>query len=224
MIGSERLNAYKVVSFRGREFKIVRGTTHPQYSYDSFEIEEKDIREKYWNVGPGHVVVDVGASYGSYTLTACAMGAKDVYAFEPEPTVFKDLVANLNLNGWFPRPCVPFPLGLWSAPTKVSMKSYAPHWPPQTITGEYEMTTLDKVDEQAKFDRLDWMKVDVEGAEVSVLVGAFQTIRKFHPKMLIECHTFLDNEMVQKVEEILLPLDYKIEEIDRPPCTTLYAR
>jgi FkbM family methyltransferase len=215
---------FKVVSFKGHEFKVVRGTTHPQYSYDSFDLEEVDIREKYWNVGPGQVVVDVGASYGSYTLTACAMGAKDVYSFEPEPTVFKDLVANLNLNGWFPRPCVPFPLGLWSHQATVSMKTYAPHWPQQTITGDYEMTTLDKVHEQAKFDRLDWVKIDVEGAEIPVLAGAYDTIREFHPKMLIECHTFLDKDVLEKVAALLVPMDYRLEEIDRPPCTTLFCR
>lgn len=57
-----------------------------------------------------------------------------------------------------------------------------------------------------------------------MLVGAYETIRKFRPKMLLECHTFLDKEVLEKVAALLVPMDYLLEEIDRPPCVTLYAR
>lgn len=217
------MDAFKVESFRGHEFKVVRGTTHPAYSYDTFEKEEVDLREKYWNVGPDNLVIDVGASYGSYTLTACAMGAK-VFAFEPEPTVYIDLVRNLLVNGWLVSRCIPFPLGLWGAAARVDMTSYAPHWPKQTITGTYAMVALDDMMKALAIERADWLKVDVEGAEIPVLVGAYETIRKFRPKMLLECHTFLDKEVLEKVAALLVPMDYLLEEIDRPPCVTLYAR
>jgi len=215
--------SFKVESFKGHEFKVVRGETHPEFSYYTFEEEEKEIREQYWNIKPGEVVVDVGASYGSYTLTACAMGAQ-VYAFEPEPTVYADLVRNLELNGWLYTRCTPFNLGLWSVQGIVSMKSYAPHWPQHTISGDYNMTTLDNLVGIDQPKRVDWLKVDVEGAEVPVLVGGLETLRRFHPRLLVECHVFLDKEILEKIEALLIPLDYRLEEIERPPCVMLYAR
>ena len=226
----------KVQSFRDRTFLVRKGQTHPEFSFFTFEEEERDIREKYWNVQEGDVVVDVGASYGSYTLAACAMGAKKVFAYEPEPTVWVDLVRNLDLNRWHEADpelsrCVPFCMGLWSVEGVVSMKSYAPHWPSHTISGDYAVTTLDRLSASDRFpDRLDWIKVDVEGAEEHVLKGAKFTIAKFHPKLLVECHTFLDPEMVNKVKDILKWAirspwgPYNFEEIDRPPCVMLVAR
>jgi FkbM family methyltransferase len=211
----------KTQSFKGHEFNVVRGITHPEYSYFTFEEEEKDLRERLWNIQPGEVVFDVGASYGSYTLTACAMGAA-VYAFEPEKTVFDDLCKNLVLNDWFYTRCVPHNKGLWSSETRMRMESYAPHWPKLAISGEYAMDTLDHMAEKAKIGRLDWIKIDVEGAEEHVIRGALETIEKFKPNLLIECHVFLDAALVEKIKA-LLP-GYLFEEIDRPPCTVLYAR
>ena len=118
---------YKNQSFKGKEFKVIKGSTHPEYSYYTFESEESNFRNKYWNIKKDDVVFDIGSSYGSYALTACAMDAK-VYAFEPEPTVFHGLVNNILINNW-QNICYPFNFGLYDSETSVNMKEYAPHWP-----------------------------------------------------------------------------------------------
>jgi FkbM family methyltransferase len=211
---------HKTMSFRGHDFKVVRGTTHPEFSYFTFEEEEKDLRERFWKISHGDVVFDIGASYGSYALTACALGAV-VYAYEPEKTVFDDLLASRDLNGWQGR-CFPYNRGLWSSETVLHMQTYAPHWPQATISAPYKMSTLDL--EARVLNRLDWIKIDVEGAEEHVLQGALETIKKFKPKLLIECHVFLDAKLVEKIKALLLSVAaYQFEEIDRPPCTMLYA-
>lgn len=214
-------------AFRGRAFQVARGSLHPEFS-DHLMDEERDLREKYWDVKEGDVVVDVGASYGSYTLSACAMGAT-VVAFEPEPSIYRDLVANLHLNGWYGTRAHVFDFGLWDGEAKIPMQTYAPHWPAHTISGPYDMTTLDLVasmNPDLLWKRLDWVKVDVEGAEEHVLRGGISTIRKFHPKMLVECHTFLDAGILPRVEELLRSIhpDYLFEEIPRPPCVMLVVR
>jgi len=210
---------HKTQSFKGHEFKVVRGVTHPAFSYFTFEEEEKDLRERLWNIQPGDVVFDVGASYGSYALTACAMGAT-VYAFEPEKTVFDDLVRSVVLNDWSER-CIPVNKGLWSSETRIHMESYAPHWPKLSISGSYVLDTLDHEVAAAGLKQLDWIKIDVEGAEEHVIRGGMGTLSKFRPKLLIECHIFLDAALVDKIKA-LLP-GYTFEEITRPPCIMLYA-
>lgn len=212
----------KKQNFKGKEFTVVRGTTHPDYSYDTFEKEENDFREKYWNISPGQVIFDVGASYGSYSLTAAAMGGI-VYSFEPEKTIFLDLTYNILLNNWY-KTCFPINAGLWSSKVVVDMKSYAPHWPSFTISGDYKMETLDRMVEMLNLKQLDIVKIDVEGAEEHVLFGGLNAIKKFRPKLFIECHVFLDNELNNKVKNIISSIGgYAIEEINRTPCTIVIA-
>lgn len=211
----------RLKTFRDRGFTVVRGTTHPDYSYDTFE-EEKGFQNEYWNINAGDVVFDVGASYGSYTLTACSMGAV-VFSFEPEKTVFDDLAKNIDINDWRGR-CHLSNFGLWSEPATVDMGSYAPHWPKFTISGTYQMDTLDEVAGRIGLDRVDWIKIDVEGAEENVIKGSSKTISRFTPNLIVECHTFLDEGILQRVKSLLSALgNYEFEEVSRPPCTMVIA-
>lgn len=209
-------------TFNGKSFLVAKGTTHPDYSYFTFEQEERDFRDKYWQVKSNDVVFDIGASYGTYTLSAGAMDAK-VYTFEPEKTIYCDLVQNITLNGWQDR-CYPFNIGLWSSETSVDMKSYAPHWPGYCISGDYQVKTVDKIVKENKITKLDWMKIDVEGAEEHVIRGAINTISKLKPKLIIECHIFLSADIKDNVKEIISSIsNYDFEEISRPPCVMLYC-
>ena len=101
----------KIIEWRGRHFSVAEGSLHPAYSLHTFD-EEREFREEHWKVKEGDVVFDVGASYGAYALCACSDGAT-VHAFEPEPSVWADLMLNVELNGWNSRffgACC----GLWS--------------------------------------------------------------------------------------------------------------
>lgn len=194
-----------IVDHRGHAFQIVEGRTHPQYSIDTFTADEKPFREQYWDVQLGDVVVDAGASYGAYALSAAASGASFVVALEPEPSVFVDLVRNAEANDWHyqkstgegfrAKAC-----GLWDSECMLSMKTYAPHWPQQTITTDYEMISLDGWFWRT---RLDWLKLDVEGAEVRALTGAKRTLAKFKPKCIIEVHQFLSPDLLPQCRAIL---------------------
>ena len=215
---------YKKINFKEKEFLAIRGIVHSDYSWNCFyEPEEKEVKDKYWNIKEGDVVFDVGASYGSYALTACAMGAI-VFAFEPEKTVFCDLVKNITINKWHSK-CFPMNIGMHSSQTKIDMKSYAPHWPAYTISEDYNMDTIDNIAEMSQVERLDWIKIDVEGAEEHVIKGGLKTINKFKPNLIVECHNFLDAELSNKLKTLLSSLSYpyEFEDISRPPCVIIYA-
>lgn len=203
-------------TFRGHTFKVLRGTTHPEYSLTCFANEEADFRAKHWEPRPGEVVVDVGASYGSYALTAAACGA-EVHAFEPEQSVRVTLIENGIANNF--EDFYVYPFGLWDTPEQeVHMASYAPHWPAGTISGAFTMRALDSF----KFPRVDWLKVDVEGAEAHVLRGAQETIARCKPRVIVEVHTFLDPKLLDECLG-LLP-DYLCEIIEREPCRMIVGR
>lgn len=206
-------------TFRGHTFRVVRGATHPEYSLNCFTNEEADFREAHWHPKPGQVVVDAGASYGAYALTAAACGAV-VHAFEPEVSVAVDLERNRSLNGFLDLHV--YTEGLWDKSDRVEMASYAPHWPEGTTTGPFRMVTLDSF----QFPNVDWLKVDVEGAEARVLTGARETIARCKPTIIVEVHTFLDAALLAKCEAALAAtgVEHLLEEVPRDPCVMLIAR
>ena len=210
----------KEQSFKGKSFQVVKGVTHPEYSFNTFDQEEFNFRNKYWNIKQDDIVFDIGTSYGSYTLTALSQGAT-VYSFEPEKTVFDGLIDNININNWQDK-SFPANMGFWSSITYLDMKSYAPHWPEATISGDYFMHTIDEYVKSIKLNKIDWMKIDVEGAEVEVIKGGLKTLKSLKPNLIIECHDFLDNTLSKQVRELLEPY-YNFEEIEREPCIMLYC-
>lgn len=207
-------------TFRGKTFRMLRGTTHPEYSLHCVTTEEADFRERFWHPEPGQVVVDVGASYGAYTLTAAALGA-EVVAFEPDEAIFADLKRNITANG-FDALVTADNVGLWDKPDSIDMASYAPHWPAGTVANTFRMTTLDSFE----FSKVDICKLDVEGAEAHVLRGARETIARCKPMLIIEVHTFLDATLMVKCETELAAtgVEYLLEEVPRGECVMLVGR
>lgn len=183
-------------------------------------VAEHDVRERFWSrVAPGDVVLDVGAGFGSYTLPALARGAVQVYAWNPIASESNVLCESLKANGWADR-CGVMANGLYSAPgwlVAYSGKRASDFFPAATFSahhvaasGAFPVRTLDH--EMAILcggsDRLDWLKIDVEGAEAEVLKGAAETLRRFRPRVLVENHLFKDAAMEEKVKAVLAPLGY----------------
>ncbi len=209
----------QTATFRSLKFSIAEGKTHPGFSIHTFE-EERPFREEHWRISPGEVVIDAGASYGSYTLSALAMGAR-VYAFEPEADIAFDLHRNVTLNGWEKR-CDVLKVGLWDKMEKVSVYDYATHWPAGTSPSPFKMVSLDDWVASKDFTRIDWIKMDIEGAEERAIRGGIETIERFKPRIILEAHVFLDSELPRKIRS-LLP-GYTWDEYPREPCVMMVGR
>ena len=191
-------------TFRGLGYRTTPGRLHPQYSIDCFDGDEANIREKYWLPNRRDVVLDVGASYGAYTLTALARGAH-VAALEPERSIYEDLWENIKLNCAYAG-CAAWNYGLSDKEETIDMREVAPHWPAHTITHPYQMRRLDDL----PFVTLDWIKIDVEGMEEKVLRGGQETIKRCRPKVLCECHSFIDKDMVEKCKSLLTGYTFEV--------------
>ncbi len=60
-------------------------------------------------------------------------------------------------------------------------------------------------------NRVDLIKIDVEGAESEVLKGALKTLKKFHPQIIFEAWS---KEDLEKSEKILKALNYSIKQLN----------
>ena len=81
-----------------------------------------------------------------------------------------------------------------------------------------KLTTIDTIVRELGLERLDYIKMDTEGAERSALVGASDTIRRFHPRMTIAMeHRFTDPREIPRIVAAITN-DYRIA---RGPCLEL---
>lgn len=126
---------------------------------------------------PGGIVVDVGASIGGVALPAAKIGCR-VLAIEPELDNFERLRTNIALNGL---PVEALRLAITDRIGTAVLHVYPPvrrgHHSlaasdAATGTQAVECTTIDALLEHRRIDRVDLLKVDVEGAEPEVFAGA----------------------------------------------------
>lgn len=133
----------------------------------------------------GDVVVDTGAALGDHTRAYLhAVGPSGrVIAFEPHPEFFRCLQFNCptadcrNAFLW----STPCELYLQEAPGNVGA-SWAVRGPQEGAYGPIPALPLDSLD----LDRLDFLKIDCEGADLHVLKGAQKTIARCRPTFVAE--------------------------------------
>jgi FkbM family methyltransferase len=134
-------------------------------------------------VKPGMTVLDIGANIGYYTALAARMVGADgrVFAVEPYQPNF------IRLDGWIRNNNVgqvrAFNFALGAAPGTAQMFSAFAH-PGAPVMVEHnqpsvavvEVRTLDSCLDEWKLDRVDFLKLDVDGSETAVLAGARDTL------------------------------------------------
>ena len=152
---------------------------------DTFEPSERAFLQRF--LQPGMTVLDIGAHHGLYTLLAARqVGAHgSVYSFEPSPRERKALRLNLWLNRCGNVTIEPFALGNVETSSDLYVVEgfntgcnslRPPNIPEQTSTIAVSVRTLDNWFAEEKPDHIDFIKVDVEGAELSVIEGATQLL------------------------------------------------
>ncbi len=166
----------------------------------------------------GDVFIDVGGYIGSYAILAArAVGpAGRVVILEPEPTNRRQLERNLLLNGI--TNCQIVPQAAWSGSGSVGWhQDHEPVWH-RVENGQNDQAvdavSIDDLVSRFSLSRVDWIKMDIEGAEVDALKGAEATLRRFHPQLFIEVH-----ETLEPITEFLSQVGYSIvsAKFDIPP-------
>ncbi|MEA2686956.1 MAG: hypothetical protein QOE93_2151, partial [Actinomycetota bacterium] len=174
----------KTVKIYGRTFTVSGGETDDYYRHipDGADITDSVMAAIKPHVRPDSVCLDVGANIGLYSLGLSTLAPQgQVYAFEPSPSAHGHLLSNLEVNRAgnvvVSNLAVSdttgtvrfhdfsfFSAGSFSSDegSLLSAESYG------SDSFEAATTTLDEFVADRKLDRVDFIKVDVEGAELSV--------------------------------------------------------
>jgi FkbM family methyltransferase len=147
----------------------------------------------------GMTMIDIGANMGVYSMFASKLVGNSgvVVAVEPSTRDFQRLAFHVTLNDLQNVRC--FQLAASSASGEATLKiawdRNSGHntlgeffYPTVELAGEetVQTRTVDALVETQNLQRVDLIKIDVEGHELQVLAGAVETITRFRPSLLIE--------------------------------------
>jgi FkbM family methyltransferase len=160
------------------------------------EPEVQDALRRH--LRPGMRFYDLGANIGFFSLLAARLVGKQgqVVAFEADPEIAARLREHVERNNF--RNVIVEEKAVWSAASKVFFERVDPATSPDRGLGhvasaasaytiEVEAVTLDDFGVVSGMPP-DFIKCDVEGAEVEVFRGAQRTLAEKHPGVLCELH------------------------------------
>lgn len=158
----------------------------------------------------GDIILDVGANIGFHTLYFAELtGNKGkVYAFEPIPVNFKALTNNIQLNN-FPQ-IVSVNKALGNTNTFMDIHIDNQDQNPGTFSIldiGLKNTTIECVKgddylKQQGVNKVDFIKVDVEGFELEVFKGLARTITQFSPIIIFEYDANYQSEINENPKEL----------------------
>lgn len=166
-------------------------------------------------VQPGDVVIDCGANVGTFTREALMAGAAKVVSVEPSGQNVECLRRNFAKEIAEGRVVV-YPKGVWHREEMMEMFVYdnsaldsfvmsqRPESERKPTKVSFPVTTVDKIVAELKLDKVNFIKMDIEGAERHALRGAVDTIRNMKPRMAIATENLDDDPQVvpQVVAEV----------------------
>jgi FkbM family methyltransferase len=145
------------------------------------------------NLSSADVFMDVGANLGYYTVI-CAPLVHRVVAFEPASISHSYCKANIDLNNL--RNVDLLQYGLWHEEATANIRfdrssMMAASISLNEVTSNAESIRCVSLDDLIRrrdlaLSRLDVVKMDIEGAELSALRGMQETIAQFRPKIIME--------------------------------------
>ena len=165
------------------------------------EQEQKIYAQDGFGVRPGDVVLDCGASVGDYTREALDAGARLVVAIELAPEALECLGRNFAAEASAGRVII-YPKGVWDKDDFLTLHLSPESSPADSVVmrprqardgPRVPLTTIDKLVAELKLDRVDFIKMDIEGAERNALIGARATLAKYHPRMALSAYHLPDD-------------------------------
>ncbi len=233
-----RFYKYKGIDIK-KNFKLHKFKM-PKYNYefycrsnnDDFSMmtsHEYDIIEHNFSPKEGDIVIDVGAHIGPYTLkTSKRVGLNGkVIAIEADPANFDILNRNVQLNKL--TNVIALNYAAYSKEDKIRLyllqeeSSWTKYNTVNTDRAgneknfvEVKANTLDYLLQAngIKHEQVNWIKIDVEGAEFDVLKGAKNILSKSKDiSLLIEIHNLTTNNttLYEPIKEFLNSYNFKIE-------------
>ena len=188
-----------IVDTRYGKFNVIDNDTVISHSVRVYgEWAQKEIDFLAHFIKPGYFVIDAGAFIGTHSVAFSSMVGElgKVLAFEPRKNIAEILNKNSSISVCKNIEVMKFALGSKSGIAKINLSpiSKQHNFGAMSLTEglidddafeEVKLVTIDSLN----LEKIDFIKVDVEGMESEVVNGAKKTIGKNRPFIFIECNS-----------------------------------
>src|ERR1035437_3220512 len=193
----------------------------PLTSLDAFVLAEEQFDiYRTARIKPGSIVLDCGANIGTFTRRALNRGAAKVVAIEINPESGESLRRTFAKEIREGRVIV-YAKGVWDKETELELRADSVVLPRAGSPRRLPVTTIDHIVSELQLPSVDFIKMDIEGAEKNALRGAQATLAKYSPTMAISAEHLLDDmERIPALVSELVPGRFRMEfgfcQFDRP--------
>ena len=178
----------------------IRIQAHPLNILNTFLLQQYRLTSapNIIEAEAGDVVIDAGACWGDTALYFAHKVGPDgaVYAYEFEPSNLQCFRKNMAMNADLANIVHLQEYAVWSKASEVlefsalgsASRLVSPNDPIDGNTTSVNTDTIDQLVVRESIKKVNYIKMDIEGAELDALRGAEQTIRKFTPKLAISIY------------------------------------
>ncbi|MCY0976982.1 FkbM family methyltransferase [Chryseobacterium wangxinyae] len=208
---AEYLQYISPTFYKERYFKNLKYLTKDNFSQRNVEPELVWIRE-YLN--DDAVIFDIGANVGTFLYHfESKLKHQNIYAFEPNKklnTRLKRLFPSMNISSvalsdenTTAEFKVPVIKGKMVASRGTLNTSYKEKGEERSYTETVEVIKLDDWTKSKNLQKIDFIKIDVEGNEMKTLFGGKETIQHYKPTLMVEMEQRHHDEPIwNKISEV----------------------
>jgi FkbM family methyltransferase len=168
---------------------------------------------KTGGVRNGDIVLDGGAHVGTYVRTALDAGAKTVVAIEPSPDALWSLHRNFA-DEIAAGTVIVYEKGIWDEERTLLLfangngaagDSFVIAGAGARSIPDIPVTTIDRIVKELDLPRVDIIKADIKGAGTRMILGATETLRTYHPRMVISTEETTEDPVA--IREAVMKVD-----------------
>jgi FkbM family methyltransferase len=221
-----KLSFYNITAPKGISFALDNGRQKFQTHYRGLDFTTSDalynivpdfgFYTHFHKIKSGDVILDAGANNGYVSLYFSKMAGPSgkVYAFEPDSINIAHIRQNIALNPDAGNIAIQNLL-LWNENTEVdfyeagTVGSSAVWKPEGEKLVKKQAVTIDQWVKENGIGKLDFIKMDIEGAEIEAMEGCKETIRTLKPDFAIASYHIVDGAPTYlKMEEFFRSIGY----------------
>jgi FkbM family methyltransferase len=210
-----------------KENKVVYKTTFDTLSLLTNEalypiVDDFYYYQHFYKVKTGDFIIDAGSNCGHISIFFSKLIGENgkIFAFEPDKFNIERISKNINLNPELFDNIKIQDLLLWNKNEKIdfyeagTVGSSAVWLPDNEHSVKKQATTIDSWVINNEIKQLDFIKMDIEGAEIEALEGAIETIKTLKPNFAIASYHIVNGEPTYiKVEQFFKKMNYPFKTI-----------
>ncbi len=204
-------------------------TRYFKYFPTTYEAENFELLAH--NCKPGAVIIDIGAHIGLFSVIAAQVAGEKgkVYAFEPAPSTYALLQKTVSINH-AAQSIETFQKAVGKESGKITFfisddqadnsNSLVQYKEDRSLHGiDVAVTSIDNFVQEKNISKLDFIKIDVEGAEYDTLQGAVHTLKNLKPVCIVAIHPepiAAKGDRLEDIYDLISNCNYSIT-LDKKP-------